>query len=591
MRIANPSRAIRRARTRLVADPPIGSDPIGPAPVVPHQLGTDPIPAEPAPVPPVVHVLFLVTAVDGLTQRAALALREMGHTVRVVVVSDTDDLTQAMAAADFELIICPYPTVTVPEPIRRRYPTVGLYPGPPGDRGLSSLDWALMNGETTWGVTAFAAGAGSAEGPVLAARSFGIGVARKSSIYKGPVADAAVECVREVVAGFTDPEFRPMSLPPVPLQSEFAGRKRSVMSQATRAFHWTDGPERICRTIRAADGSPGVLAELANYVLYVYDAHPDGPVDAAPGTIVAKQYGALRVAAGDTGSVWIGHARLSGEDRIKLPATLALPDVAAMVPTRSAPSGYPGVHYRREGAVGHVSFSFYNGAMSTEQSRRLTRALLTAARDDTGVILLTGGTDYFSNGIHLNVIEDAVDPAHEAWENVVAINGVARAILECRSKVIVAAFTGDANAGGAMLPLGADVVVARAGVVLNPHYATMGLFGSELHTYTLPERVGGQVAARLTRECLPISARQALRIGLVDQIGPRNPAQFQDWLSALAQHYAGDAWQATMATKTLRLDDADPVINSCERFELGQTMADLFDDRGGFAARRHAFVR
>ncbi len=85
-----------------------------------------------------------------------------------------------------------------------------------------------------------------------------------------------------------------------------------------------------------------------------------------------------------------------------------------------------------------------------------------------------------------------------------------------------------------MLPLGADVVVARDGVVLNPHYATMGLFGSELHTYTLPARVGEQQARSLLAECSAIGIRRALDIGLVDAIGPRRPDLFEAWLREVA---------------------------------------------------------
>ena len=49
---------------------------------------------------------------------------------------------------------------------------------------------------------------------------------------------------------------------------------------------------------------------------------------------------------------------------------------------------------------------------------------------------------------------------------------------------------GNAGAGGVMLALGGDEVLMREGVVLNPHYRTMGLFGSEYWTYVLPRRVG-----------------------------------------------------------------------------------------------------
>ena len=46
----------------------------------------------------------------------------------------------------------------------------------------------------------------------------------------------------------------------------------------------------------------------------------------------------------------------------------------------------------------------------------------------------------------------------------------------------------------------------------------MGLYGSEYWTYTLPRRVGDLQALALTEECKPVSANQAARIGLVDQL-------------------------------------------------------------------------
>ena len=57
--------------------------------------------------------------------------------------------------------------------------------------------------------------------------------------------------------------------------------------------------------------------------------------------------------------------------------------------------------------VGCLSFDFYNGAMSTAQCERLLAALREARQRDTRVLVLLGGRDFFSNGIHLNCIEVA----------------------------------------------------------------------------------------------------------------------------------------------------------------------------------------
>ena len=115
------------------------------------------------------------------------------------------------------------------------------------------------------------------------------------------------------------------------------------------------------------------------------------------------------------------------------------------------------------------------------------------------MIVLMGGRDFFSNGIHLNVIEAADDPAGESWRNLHAINDVVREIVETESHLVISALTGDAAAGGVPFALAADRVYAREDVVLNPYYGHMGgLYGSEYWTYLLPRRVGAKKTARLT---------------------------------------------------------------------------------------------
>ncbi len=107
--------------------------------------------------------------------------------------------------------------------------------------------------------------------------------------------------------------------------------------------------------------------------------------------------------------------------------------------------------------------------MSTEQCRRLREAYRYArSRRQTKVIVLMGGADFFSNGIHLNVIEAADDPAEESWRNLHAINDVVREIVETDSHLVISALAGDAAAGGVPFALAADHVFAREDVVLNP---------------------------------------------------------------------------------------------------------------------------
>lgn len=538
------------------------------------------------------RLLLLVSANNGLTQRAALALRRAGHSVRTAVATDQAAMSRAVAPRDFDLIICPFLKSKIPAEIYQQWPTVIIHPGVAGDRGPSSLDWAISDDEPTWGVTALTAVEEMDAGPIWASRVFGMPrkPVRKTAVYNGPVADAAIACVLETVAKASGSSFAPTPQEeadrPVP-----HARTRPLMTQRDRAFDWGDNAATIVRRVHASDGFPGVRTTVAGRPMFVYDARPDGAVEAEPGTIVGRCHNAVRIAC-DSGSVWIGHLRDAEAKTCKSAATEVLARAGVDVGTIAIEYGaYRDIRYQKDGQIGTLTFDFYNGAMSTAQCCRLTTALRHAAEQDTRVLVLRGAGPYFSNGIHLGAIELADQPAQEAWENIKAINEVCRRILLCTSQVVIAAFTGNAGAGGVMLPLGADVVAARDEVILNPHYATMGLFGSELHTYTLPRRVGAATARRLTEDCLPIDAATARDIGLVDEVGPRH--DFDDWLAELTQEYASEhRWAKVVKEKADRLDTdfARKPLAAYEGRELDEMSRDLFDDRRQFAAKRHAFM-
>lgn len=540
------------------------------------------------------RVLLLVSAFNGLSQRAWCALREAGHDVGVLLATGAQDMIDGVGAAEPELIICPFLKERVPAQVWRHHRTVIIHPGPVGDRGPSSLDWAIMKGASTWGVTALQAGEEWDAGPVWATRTFRMPAAppRKSSLYYGPVADAALECVFEVVAKAADPGFQPATPPAAGTHGPLP-----AMKQADRAFEWTQTTEHILRRIRAADGAPGVRTELGELEVFAYDAHPGLPRGARPGSLLGRRQGAVLVGTGD-GSLWLGHLRdASRPGQLKLPATTLLGKRLRGVPDLPLPAGteperpsYRPVRYRRNGPVGWLAFDFYNGAMSTGHCRRLLAAFRHAAAQDTRVLVLRGGRDAFSNGIHLNVVDAAGDPAAAAWANIKAMNAVCREIITCSRQVVVSAYGGSAGAGGAMLGLGADIVVARQGVVLNPYY-DIGLYGSELHTFTLPRRVGPDAARRLLDAKLPVSADHAASLGLLDEVGPRCPEAYAEWLTALAVRHA-DARGARrlLAAKAKRLAAERMPLDAYEARELAEMSSDMFGDRSGFAAARRAFV-
>jgi putative two-component system hydrogenase maturation factor HypX/HoxX len=543
------------------------------------------------------RVLLLVSAFNGLSQRAWCALRDAGHDVGVLLATGPQDMIDGVRAAAPDLILCPFLKDRVPAEVWQHWRTVIIHPGPVGDRGPSSLDWAITEGASRWGVTALQAVEEMDAGPIWATRTFAMPAepVRKSALYGGPVADAALECVFEVLAKAADPGFRPVPADRIPAEVPGA-RLRPLMTQADRRFDWDAPTGHIVRRVRAADGAPGVRTEVAGLAVFAYDAHP-APARGRPGAVLGRRQGAVLVGTGD-GSVWLGHLRAADGAGIKLPATRLLGRRLRDVPHWPLPPGtepespadYRQVRYRRTGRVGWLSFDLYNGAMATGHCRRLLAAFRHAAAQDTAVLVLRGGTDAFSHGIHLNVIDAAAEPATAAWDNIKAINALCREIITCTRQVVVAGYAGSAGAGGAMLGLGADLVAARHGVVLNPYY-DIGLFGSELHTFTLPRRVGADAADRLIDDRLPVGAEQAVSLGLIDRVGPRDPQAYDEWLAALADELADPrAARLRQSAKARRLAAERVPMDAYEARELAEMSLDMFGDRSGFAAARTAFV-
>jgi putative two-component system hydrogenase maturation factor HypX/HoxX len=492
------------------------------------------------------RILFLVSAHNSLSQRAQIALTELGHTVEVAVVETAAAMEAAVARHTPELIVCPILKKIIPESIWSRHRCLIVHPGPAGDRGAFSLDWAIELGMGEWGVTVLQATGEVDGGDIWGTRSFRTRETGKSSLYRHEVRRGAIGALLDAMAGLEQ------GLAPRRLDNAdpaVTGRPRPLIRQDERAIDWTaDGTATIVRRIRAAEGHPGVLDAIGGEELHLFGVHREQALRGRPGEIVATRHGAICRATVD-GAVWITH--LKRPDHFKLPATraLALAGVALDVPEVDAPIHGPipdghtwrEITYSEHDGVGHLRFDFYNGAMSTDQCRRLLDAYRYArSRRQTSVILLEGGDDFFSNGIHLNVIEAAADPGEESWWNLHAIDDVVREVAETDSHLVISALAGDAAAGGVPFALAADHVVAREDVVLNPYYQHMGgLYGSEYWTYLLPRRVGAELAAELTSAPFrAIGTRRAVEIGLLDAAFGEDAASFRAQVGGLARRLA-----------------------------------------------------
>jgi len=554
------------------------------------------------------RILFLVSAHNGLSQRAEIELSELGHAVTVAVVDSAAAMETAVAEHDPELIVCPMLKKMIPESIWSEHRCLILHPGPMGDRGPSSLDWAIELAAGEWGVTVLQATGDVDAGDVWATRTFPIGGASKSGLYRHQVRRAAIEAIVEAVDKVAEGLERPRRVEPGDPRT--VGRARPLMTQDVRTIDWrSDGTEAVMRKIRAAEGHPGVLDEVGGTAFHLFGAHTERALRGRPGEIIAQRDGAICRATAD-GAVWITQLKQAATPdapSLKLPAARALAlaghelDVPeALVPLHAPlPDGqtYREIAYEEHAGVGYLRFEFYNGAMSIEQCRRLLDAYEYACSlRRTKVIVLMGGQDFFSNGIHLNVIEAADDPAAESWLNLHAIDDVVRGIVETDSHLVISALAGDAGAGGVPLALAADHVVAHEDVVLNPYYGHMGgLYGSEYWTYLLPRRVGAAATARLVEPpYTPVGAHEAVRIGLLDAAFGTSAEAFHAWTRDYAERLAHRVEAEGLLEQKRRRRARDERIKPLQAYrteELARSHACFFGPDRSYHEARRRFCR
>ena len=216
------------------------------------------------------RILLLCTSFNSLSQRTHVKLRELGHDVSVEF--DINDAVTRTAIDLFkpDVLLAPFLRRRIPDDVTTRVPTMIVHPGPPGDRGPNALDWAILNGESHWGVTVIAANDKLDGGDLWSWRSFALRTATKSSLYRGEVGDAAIAAVCEALLAFEN------GGQPVPVKDIVAdgGRWQPAVTLADRTIDWdVDDTATVLRKIRASDGQPGAPAQILGKSFHVYDAH------------------------------------------------------------------------------------------------------------------------------------------------------------------------------------------------------------------------------------------------------------------------------------------------------------------------------
>src|SRR5438477_3063353 len=217
----------------------------------------------------------------------------------------------AFAEARADLGVLAYVTQIVPEPLLHipRLTSICFHPSLlPRYRGGSAIAWQLIRGETESGVTVFWPDAGIDTGPIVLQRPVPVGPDDTAgSLYYKTLFPLGVRAVLDAVA-----LIREGRAPRVPQDESRASYDPLCRDEHAR-IDWSCPAPEIHNLIRGCDPQPGAHTTWRGARLRLYEPHRlAGPVDAAPGTVVAIGPEGLTIAASN-GAVRAARARDGGQ--------------------------------------------------------------------------------------------------------------------------------------------------------------------------------------------------------------------------------------------------------------------------------------
>jgi len=185
---------------------------------------------------------------------------------------------------------------------------------------------------------------------------------------------------------------------------------------------------------------------------------------------------------------------------------------------------------------------------------------LQVAQDDPQIraVVITGAGKGFCAGADLKAIsrrEPLFHPEHGEW-------GFAGYVQHYIDKPTIAAVNGTALGGGTELALASDLVVAEQSTVFGLPEVKRGLIAAAGGVFRIVDHLPRKVAMELLFTGEPISAPDALRWGLINEVVPDGTVV--DAALALAERITGNAPLAVWATKRVAYGVDEGVITGDE---------------------------
>ena len=532
-------------------------------------------------------ILLIISSFNSLSQSVYCKLQELEHKVFIKFAISKELMIEAVQEINPDIVFCPFLKQFIPNEIFENYPTFVLHPGIIGDRGHNSLDNAINDEVKQWGVVILKANEILDGGDIYAQSNFIMREeSSKASIYRNEVTQATLKALEQFLQNYQNEDFIPTKQILNPIHKN--------LSQENRKINWQkDNTKQILKKINMSDSTPGVKDEILGVECYLFSAFIEDTLRGETKEILAKRDGAICIGTID-GAIWI--SQIQELDSFKLPATYVLKDKIKGIEEKRIPlviederKSFYELRVQRKDEIAYLYFNFYNGAMTSTQCIKLKYAI-EYLKEECKVLVLMGADDFFSNGIHLNILEDSKKQGEDGWSNINAMNEAVKAVLLCDEIITVASFNKNSGAGGVFLGLACDYAISSENTIFNPHYKTLGLSGSEYHTFILPKRVGQTKSKELLENCLPINANYAKKINMIDEVYPFE--DYQEKLEIFCENLLKneDTFEEFIDRKKDFLEQELPLMEECKEKELQIMYDEFWQKSSSFHTLRYDFV-
>jgi len=224
------------------------------------------------------------------------------------------EVQRAFAALNADLCVMAYVTLYVPEEVLNAptYGTIQYHPSLlPKHRGPSSINWPIIWGETTTGLTIFWPDKGLDTGPILLQKEVEIrDTDTLGSLYFDKLFPLGVEAILEAVNNVRD------GTAPKIVQDEAHATYEGWCRKENVRIDWAKPVQEVWNLIRGADPQPGAWIPYNGQDLYLYDAKKRvQDVSAKPGEVMAVDAESFTVAA-NGGCIDITRVRPEGGRKI-----------------------------------------------------------------------------------------------------------------------------------------------------------------------------------------------------------------------------------------------------------------------------------